>query len=163
MWSNRKRVFVDEYLQCWNASEAARRAGYSEHTAGSQGARLLKDVEIAAEIARRVADVAMKADEVLLLLAEHGRGDLGDFLKIDASGDAKIDLAGARAKGKLRLLKSFKRTRAGAEFEMYSAQEALFKLGNALGVLRENIAVSGPVELHIVYDDEIPDTSTATA
>lgn len=43
--------FVEEYLVDLNASAAARRAGYSEDTAGSQGFDLLKKPEIQAAIA----------------------------------------------------------------------------------------------------------------
>jgi len=42
--------FVAEYVANPNASEAARRAGYSDKTAGSIGQRLLKNVEIKATI-----------------------------------------------------------------------------------------------------------------
>ena len=42
--------FVAEYLVDGNATKAATRAGYSKRTAGSQGARLLKNVEISGAI-----------------------------------------------------------------------------------------------------------------
>jgi phage terminase small subunit len=45
--------FVTEYLVDLNATEAAIRAGYSPHTARSQGARLLTDADIQAAIARK--------------------------------------------------------------------------------------------------------------
>lgn len=48
--NEKQQKFLKEYLLCGNASEAARKAGYSEKTAGSQGDRLLKNVEIASEI-----------------------------------------------------------------------------------------------------------------
>jgi phage terminase small subunit len=38
--------FIEEYLIDLNATQAAKRAGYSEKTAYSQGQRLLKNVEI---------------------------------------------------------------------------------------------------------------------
>lgn len=46
MLSDKQQRFVSEYLVTLNASEAARRAGYSEKTAASQGQRLLRNVEI---------------------------------------------------------------------------------------------------------------------
>jgi phage terminase small subunit len=42
----KQTAFVAEYLVDLNATQAAIRAGYSEKTAGSQGERLLKKVEI---------------------------------------------------------------------------------------------------------------------
>ncbi|NCC69717.1 MAG: terminase small subunit, partial [Clostridia bacterium] len=42
----KQQAFVQEYLCDLNATQAAIRAGYSERTAGSQGERMLKNVEI---------------------------------------------------------------------------------------------------------------------
>jgi phage terminase small subunit len=43
----KQRLFALEYLVAVNATKAAERAGYSERTAASQGARLLKNVKVA--------------------------------------------------------------------------------------------------------------------
>ena len=56
----KQQRFVDEYVQDMNASQAALRAGYSPKTADRQGHRLLKNAEIAAEIARKQAETAEK-------------------------------------------------------------------------------------------------------
>ena len=57
----RKTVFVEAYIaNGGNATEAAKEAGYSRRTAYSQGQRLLKDVEISAQIAARAKEVAEK-------------------------------------------------------------------------------------------------------
>lgn len=44
--AGKKRRFVNEWLLGGNATEAAKKAGYSAKTAYSQGQRLLKNVEI---------------------------------------------------------------------------------------------------------------------
>lgn len=80
--TTKQRVFVEEYLTCWNASEAARRAGYAAPH-NIQGPRLLSNVSIQTEIQRRLAEKAMSANEVLARLAEHARGSMGDFLRVD--------------------------------------------------------------------------------
>lgn len=80
--NSRQQVFVEQYLQTWNASEAARRAGYSERTAGSQGQRLLKHVEISAAIQDLLADMKLSTDEGLVRLAAQARGSLGAFLAV---------------------------------------------------------------------------------
>ena len=79
MLSGKQRRFLEEYLICWNAAEAARRAGYSPKTARQTGSRLLTNVDIQAEIRLRLAEHAMSAQEVLHHLTEIGRGDIGDF------------------------------------------------------------------------------------
>lgn len=45
-----QQLFADFYLVFLNATEAAKKAGYSEKTAYSQGQRLLKHVEVRAYI-----------------------------------------------------------------------------------------------------------------
>lgn len=50
--------FVEEYLIDLNATDAARRAGYSAATADKQGSQLLGKTRVAAEIARRQAERA---------------------------------------------------------------------------------------------------------
>lgn len=59
--TQRQRAFVRAYLECSSASEAARRAGYSERTAYSQGYRLLRNVEIAGDIEQQTAEAAHRA------------------------------------------------------------------------------------------------------
>jgi len=78
--TRKQQVFVQEYLQCWNASEAARRAGYSTKTAGSIGQRLLKEVEIAAAINRLTAEKTIKAP---FYAAPRGQHVLGRVRSLD--------------------------------------------------------------------------------
>lgn len=168
----KQTIFVLEYLNCWNASEAARRAGYSPKTAGSQGDRLLKDAEVAAEIEREIAERQIKPAEVLSLLTEHARSRLGDFFKvsdrwtthplaedeiiderdvIDAQGNTKhewfvrrtvIDRAKLTDPKASRLVRKFSETKNGVSIELHDAQAALEKLGKALGVLTDRMAVT---------------------
>ena len=56
----RQQRFVGEYLLDLNATQAATRAGYSVRTAGSQGQRLLKNVEVAAAIEAGRAELATR-------------------------------------------------------------------------------------------------------
>ncbi len=48
--TDRQKVFIDAYLDTFNATRAAIIAGYSKKTAYSQGQRLLKKAEIKNEI-----------------------------------------------------------------------------------------------------------------
>ena len=61
--SDRHKGFVEEYLRTWNATRAADAMGYAQPY--SQGHRLLKNVEIKAEISRRLTEMTLSADEVL--------------------------------------------------------------------------------------------------
>ena len=59
---NKKTIFAVEYLVDLNATQAAIRAGYSKRTAYSQGSRLLKNVEVNAEIDKQRAHHAKRVD-----------------------------------------------------------------------------------------------------
>jgi phage terminase small subunit len=55
-------MFAAEYVVDQNATQAAIRAGYSEHTAYSQGSRLLKSVEVRTEIDKQRVHHAERVD-----------------------------------------------------------------------------------------------------
>ncbi len=70
----RQGRFVEEYLIDLNATQAARRAGYSERWAGDRGWKLLRDPEVAAAIekaqAARAERTRVSADKVVKELAK---------------------------------------------------------------------------------------------
>jgi phage terminase small subunit len=73
--NDRQQRFVNEYLIDLNATAAAKRAGYSEKTAHSQGPRLLENVEIQAEL--------RKAQQKTINKLEITREDIvNDLIKI---------------------------------------------------------------------------------
>ena len=80
--NRRQKAFANYYLECGNATEAARKAGYSEKTAYSIGAENLKKPEISAYIAERMQpiekDSIASADEVLAFFSSVMRGEIMD-------------------------------------------------------------------------------------
>jgi phage terminase small subunit len=137
----KRRQFIEEYLRCWNASEAAAAVGYKN--ARRQGSRLLTFVDIRNEVKRRIAETAMSADEVLLRLAEQARADIGDFIKV-GKHQVRLDLARAQKAGLLRLVKSIRWTKYGPVLELYDAQAALALLGKHQRLFVERHEHSGP-------------------
>lgn len=75
-----QKKFADEYTKDLNATQSAIRAGYSKKTAGSQGQRLLKKVEIKAYIQAQVDAMHKKsiadAEEVMEFLSKTMRGEI---------------------------------------------------------------------------------------
>lgn len=126
--TDRRRLFVDAYLTTWNATLAAKSAGYSQKTAGQIGHELLKNPEIREEIERRLSDHAMTAEEAMTRLAAQARVTIEEF--IDDKGEIDI-LKGLRA-GKGFAVKKFKTadTQFGKriEVELYDAQNALLNI-----------------------------------
>lgn len=62
MLNRRKLAFIEHYLQCYNATEAAKRAGYSEKTAYSKGHALLKRIEISEIIDKKNAELTLATE-----------------------------------------------------------------------------------------------------
>lgn len=95
---SRRRRFVREYLKDLNATEAAKRAGYSEHTAHVQGSRLLKNARIAqllVETGKKLDDSSiMNAKEVLAELTKLSRYNMADFMRTGEDGQPRgVDIS----------------------------------------------------------------------
>jgi len=152
----KQQAFVTEYLRTWNASEAARLAGYSEASARVIGHENLTKPDIAAEIQRRVSDLAMSADEVLVRLAAQARSDMSDFVSFVPGVKLPfLDLARAHEAGKFGLVKKLKYGKDGeVEFELYDAQAALVQLGKVhkLFVERQDVNATIDGDMHIIMD-----------
>lgn len=81
--NKKQELFCIEYAKSLNATQSALKAGYSEKTAYSHGARLLKNVEIQnriSEIAKPEENKAIaSAEEVLEFLSNTMRGITPDL------------------------------------------------------------------------------------
>jgi phage terminase small subunit len=108
--TGKQRVFVEAYLDCLNATEAARRAGYSEPN--KQGPRLLVNVGVRAAVDAGMRERAMGKDEVLTRLAEMARADMRDFVETEdgETGDGTPRLV-VRKSAPLHLIKEMEVTR----------------------------------------------------
>ncbi len=138
----KRRMFIEAYLKCWNASEAARQAGY--RLPGLAGHRLLKNDTIKAEIDRRIAEEAMGADEVLQRLRDQAKFDPTPYM--DSRGAVDIDALKAAGLGHL-----IKLVRPGRipTVEFHDGQVALLHLGKHHKLFTEKVevAVSGPIKV----------------
>ena len=146
-----QRQFVNEYLKCFNASKAARLAGYSDKTSHVAGSRLLSNVNVSNVIQRRFCENAMDSDEVLHHLTELARGDLTDV--IDRFGNPDLDKAieygstGLLKKVKSRTIISIKNDGEEesethiTEVEIHDRLKALGLLAKYHGLLIQRIKV----------------------
>lgn len=90
----RQKAFVDEWLKCGNATEAAIKAGYSKKYAGTNADKLLKNTKIATYITERqkqiedsrIADVA----EVMQFFTRIMRGEEKDAFGLDISASDRM-------------------------------------------------------------------------
>lgn len=147
--TDKQTAFINHYLQCWNATEAALKAGYSENTARQQASRLLSNVNIAEEIRHRLDAMKMSADEALVGLSDIARGDLSDFIKIQA-GLPVIDFNKAKESNKLHLLKKITYSKGTISFELYDKQSALNTIAKHHGLLNEKIEIDVNLVVQVV-------------
>ena len=131
--TRKQRAWLEEYLRSWNATEAARRAGYA--TPRQAGAKLVSKAVIQESIQTRLAEMKMSTDEVLTRLAQQARAEYADYLQPDGT----VDLALMLADGKGHLVKGTKWDNRSGKLtvEFYDAQAALVHLGKHLGIFKE--------------------------
>lgn len=167
----KQRAFIDFYFACgMNATQAAKRAGYSPETAYSQGSRLLRNVEIKEEIERLYDEHAPSAAEIIARLAHQSRADMGDLWD---EGAGQVDWESARRDGKTNLIhrvhhKTTRITeRDGKEIETFedsielvNSQTALIQLGKWRKLFVDRTEVTGkdgkPIEVK-AYQNFTPD------
>ena len=88
----RQKSFIGFYWETRNATEAAKKAGYSEKTAYSIGQRLLKNVEVKDAIDKLIeqsrAENIAKASEIEEFLSLTMRGEIQEeVVVVDGEGD----------------------------------------------------------------------------
>lgn len=139
--NDRQQKFVNEYIITLNATESARRAGYSEKTARQIGAENLTKPDIREAIDLALKESAMSRGEVLARLTEQARIDLTPYMMDDGS----VDIKKLKADGKGHWIKGIKDTRYGKAIEFYDTHAALVDLGryHTLFVDRTDLTTQG--------------------
>jgi phage terminase small subunit len=135
--NKKQRVFVEEYLKCWNASEAARRAGYSHP--GQMGYQLLHRTSIKQEIANRIEKTAMSADEVLFHITKIATADVSSVIEPTGKRTFLIDTDKIKEYG--HLIKSIRHTKYGVAVEFYNKLQALQLLGKHLALFTDRVKI----------------------
>lgn len=98
---NQQRAFIAYYLQSFNATDAAKRAGYTRN-AGANGSQVLSNPAISLVIRTKLRELQATADETLVTLTKLMRGPMVYFL--DERGE--IDLESEQARANYNLLKT---------------------------------------------------------
>ena len=132
-------TFVDEYLVDLNATQAAIRAGYAEKTAYSQGQRLLKNVEVKAQVAKGMENRSQRTgitqDRVLEELQGLAFSNVDDYV---VSPEGRLVPAEGRPKEVMRAVSSIKyRTRTtGAGKSLEVVREVEFRVWDKPNTLK---------------------------
>lgn len=140
MASVQQKAWLEEYLQCFNATEAARRVGYKNpRVSGHSNKQKFAD-----EIAERLREKHMDAEEVLALQADVAHGTMADFISFteEPYPAFTLDLGKARRRGVLHLIKKLKYNSDGLpEIELYDAADARKTIMQHLGLLKQTVEI----------------------
>lgn len=98
----KQKAFADFYIECGNATEAAKKAGYSENSAYSIGDENLRKPVISAYIEERMkqqnASRVATADEVLRFYTSVMRGEVKDAFGLEAGLAERLKAADSLSK-----------------------------------------------------------------
>lgn len=150
--SDKQAAFVREYVQCWNATEAARRAGYKGEggALGAIGYENLRKPYIDAAIKEAVQGAIMTQEEAMSRMSEIARGEYARYIRnasevVSDDGKAitinlvQVDIEAMTRDGKAHLIKSITPTRYGNRIEFYDMQSALETILKATGAFKEQL------------------------
>ena len=133
----KQKAFAEIYIECGNATEAAKRAGYSEKSAKQIGMQNLRKPEISEYIdqcisslrSERIADI----HEILVFLTAVMRGEQKDQFGLDAALSDRLKAADS-------LMKRYdagKSVPGGPEYEDDPLSKALRELENECTIYRQ--------------------------
>jgi phage terminase small subunit len=168
----RQRRFAEEYLCDLNATAAAKRAGYSAHTASVIGYELTHHPEVAAVIeqlkAERAARLKCTADRVLEELAALGFSDIRHY---GITHEGQLKRTPGAPNEASRAIQSMKRkviavtengneekqiTESAVEFKLYDKVRALELIGKHLGMFIEQVDIKSggvPIKFTLAIGD----------
>lgn len=143
----RREAFCQEYLKrrSPSATEAAKRAGYSEKTAYAQGHRLLKYAEIQARIDElrdeRAKRWAYDQDRVLEELSYLALADLGRMVKWQENGTVTLVSSEDLDESDRRAIRRVRQTADGVTVELHDKRAALAELLSELGGVKNTLTL----------------------
>lgn len=98
----REQTFVAYYIECGNATEAVKKAGFRSNSPATYAKKLLKKPKIQEELRVQMADLKNEAiasaNEILIFYTHAMRGEVKDQFGLDASLADRMKAADALAK-----------------------------------------------------------------
>lgn len=165
----RQARFVSEYLLDLNATQAAKRAGFSVRTAKAAGSRLLTFVAVAAAISegkkQTEAKTGITRERVLAELELLAFSDVSHYLVSDAGN---VDLAAGAPNGAMRAISAIKRrvttdSEGGVtretEVRLWNKPEPLKLAGKHVGLFIDKNEEPAPTNI-VVYAGMRPPDAT---
>jgi phage terminase small subunit len=178
MATDRRKLFVKEYLVDLNATQAAIRAGYSEKTAKQQAKNLMNmdaiQDAIQKEMHKREQRTDITADKVLNELAKLGFSEVTDFLQVtterilvDRVPETDEPISEIRQlvllkdtdqipPEKLAAISEIKQAKDGSiSFKLHDKKGALDSIGKHLGMFVDKAQIKVTHDFEDMTDEEL--------
>ena len=166
----RQQRFVDEYIIDLNGTQAAIRAGYAKGSASVQGTRLLRNDSVQYAIAlaqqQRAERTAITQDRVLNELAILGFADMGDYIRLEPDGSARMDWSSLPENGTKAIAEITQEVvitgKDGDEpirktkFKLHDKRQSLVDVGKHLGMFRQSELQAGHVTINMNFGQAAP-------
>lgn len=162
--TDKQKRFCEEYLIDLNATQAAIRAGYKvkkKQQASEIGAQLLKKTQVAEEIAREMAERSKRTgitqDRVLLELARIAFVNPNNLINVEdgsIKNDASDDDLACIQSVKVKTSEGDKGSSVEREVRLNDKMKALEKLGQHLGMFKNDVNINGEIDtnIHVTFD-----------
>jgi phage terminase small subunit len=154
--TKKQKRFCDEYLIDLNATQAAIRAGYSNDTANEIGSQNLAKLSVRTYIDKALAErskrTGINADRVIQELAKIALVNPTDLINAaDATikGGASRDDTAAILSVKVKVIPTQDGDIVEREVKMNDKIKALELLGKHLGMFKDNLNITGDLEIDV--------------
>ncbi len=141
--TEKQKRFVEEYLGCFNATQAAIKAGYAESYAGRQAYALLQNPFVQEYLRERQADLARRTnvtqEKIINELAAIAFFDMTSTVEISVVDDTAVILHKPTSEldeKERKAIASIKRGKNGIEVKAHDKIAALKLLGEHLGIFK---------------------------
>jgi phage terminase small subunit len=155
--NKRQKRFIQEYCLDFNATRAAKKAGYSEHTACTQGNRLLRNVHIQAAVTARLEEIGtridIQEDRIIAELAKIAFSTIEEYVDKETG---ELDFKKAVEDGAdLSIIQDLttyqtKDGRVGYRAKLYSKDKAIEMLARIKSMFRDRVVHEGNVNVMTV-------------
>lgn len=156
MLNDKQKRFCQEYIIDLNATQAAKRAGYSDNTAYSQGQRLLKHVEIQNEcqkaLQKRSERTEITQDRVLKELSKLGFSDMSNYATWGKDGvdlRASDELTPEQTAAISEVSETISKDGGSIKFKLHDKKGALELIGKHLGMFNDKLQVDGDLKIQV--------------
>lgn len=155
--TEKQKIFADEYLVDLNATRAYKVAYprvKKDDTAAAAGARMLRNVKVAAYVAERMQDrqkrTEVTQDRVVQELAAIAFARATDYAKVEG-GYVTIRPTDDLTEEQVRAIAGIKEGANGIEIKLNDKEKALELLGRHLGMWNDKLQVAGDINTHNPY------------